>query len=597
MTPTHGRAAPAPIGVDTTVSARRDLARFVETNPAAVSATVRPHVLPASAYWRAAASSTAASWREALTSRIPGNVMAGVTVALVALPLNMALAIACGLPASVGLITGAVAGVLGAILGGARLQITGPEVALAPITFELLTRHGLEGLLAVTVMAGLIQIAFGVLRVGRLVHAIPVPVIAGFLAAVGIMVFDSQLPVLLGVSDQARLVTELDGSILAGVSWPTVAVGLLTIALLVGVPKFARRVPAPLVGLGVAMAAVAVLQPSIAMVDSITGGWPVPALPSMTRIPFGELFAEAFALALIASIDSLLCAVSIDTRTGSSGTRTDQELVAQGIANVGSACFGGMPVAAAIVRSAAAVEAGATSRLAPLVQSIVLALVVLAFGSVVGHIPLVALAGILLVVGWRLVDWGLLRQMWTSARFEVGVAVATAVGILLTDFVIGVLVGVLAALAEFAYRQRALLRMHAEHVHDDMGVRVVRLHGPLFFGSQAQVARIFEAIVEVRVVVVDLQGVPTLDSSGAGALARSVERLRYDGIEVWLTALPPGGRTLLASAIDGADPGVRLLSSVDAALRRLARRASEAAADTSFVDGHRPLLAAAGDPR
>ena len=517
--------------------------------------------------------------------------MAGVTVALVALPLNMALAIACGLPASVGLVTGAVAGVLGAVLGGSRLQITGPEVALAPITFELLSRHGLEGLLAVTVMAGLIQIAFGVLRVGRLVHAIPVPVIAGFLAAVAIMVFDSQLPVLLGVSDQARLVTELDASILSGVRWPTVAIGLVTIALLVAVPKLARRIPAPLVGLGAAMALVAVMEPSVAMVDSISAGFPAPALPSLTPVPFDELFAEAFALALIASIDSLLCAVSIDARTGRSGTRTDQELVAQGIANVGSACFGGMPVAAAIVRSAAAVEAGATSRLAPLVQSVVLALVVVAFGTVVGHIPLVALAGILLVVGWRLVDWSLLRQMWTSTRFEVGVVVATAIGILLTDFVIGVLVGVLAALAEFAYRQRTLVRMHGEHDHDVDGVRVVRLQGPLFFGSQGEVARIFEAIVEVRVVVVDLGGVPTVDSSGAGALARSVERLRCEGIEVWLTALPREGRALLTSTIGEADPGVRLLSSVEAALGRLAARAAEA----SFTDGHRPLLAAAGD--
>jgi SulP family sulfate permease len=192
-------------------------------------------------YWRDAALATVASWRSAIGSRVASNVSAGITVALVALPLNMALAIACGLPASVGLVTGAIAGLVGALLGGARLQITGPEVALAPISFEIIMRHGVEGLIIVTMLAGLLQVGLGVLRVGRLVHAIPLPVIGGFLAAVAIMVLDSQLPVFLGVSAEARLVTDLTPSILSSVSWPTVAVGVVVVLAMVLLPRLSSR--------------------------------------------------------------------------------------------------------------------------------------------------------------------------------------------------------------------------------------------------------------------------------------------------------------------------------------------------------------------
>lgn len=525
---------------------------------------------------------TTRSLREAATSRVPRNLAAGVTVALVALPLNMALAIACGLPASVGLVTGAIAGAMGALVGGSRLQVTGPEVALAPITFEIVSRHGFEGLLAVTVLAGLFQILLGLLRIGRLVHAIPLPVIGGFLAAVAIMVFDSQLPVFFGISTDARLVTDITPSILGGLSWSTVLVGVVAIALMIVVPRLDRRAPAPLVALVVAMVMVPVLGLPVAMVDAIEGGWPGFAVPTFAGAPLTELAAEAVALALIASIDSLLCAVSIDARTAGPRTRTDQELVAQGLANCTSACFGGMPVAAAIVRSAAAVEAGATTRLAPLVQSLLLGLTVVAFASFVGHIPLVALASILLVVGLRLVDVRQLRHMWRSARFEVAVFAATAAGILLTDFVFGVVVGVLVALADFAHRQRALVktreivwRAHEHALPDDRldGVRVIRLEGPLFFASQAKIDMLLDDLVGDGPVVIDLAAVPTLDSSGAGALGRAVERLVRSGTAVCLSSITPNAKSLLEPALDGAWGRVQMSESLDDALRTVAGRA------------------------
>lgn len=559
-------------------------------------------------YWRDAVSLNASSLRQAFTTRPMSNVAAGVTVALVALPLNMALAIACGLPASVGLVTGAVAGLLGAVLGGSRLQITGPEVALAPITLEIILQHGVEGLLFVTMLAGLFQIALGVMRIGRLVHAIPVPVIGGFLAAVGIMVFDSQLPVLLGVSSEARLVTELTPEILRGASGTAVALGVVVVAIMVGLPRLVRRAPAPLVALAVAMAVVAGLGATVPMVSPIEGTWPTPALPVLGSLPLEQLVPEAIALALIASIDSLLCAVSVDARTSGPRTRTDQELVAQGIANIGSACFGGMPVAAAVVRSAAAVEAGASTRLAAMVQSLILALVVVAFSGFVGHIPLVALASILLVIGWRLIDWGQLRHLWKTARFEVAVFGATAAGILLTDFVMGVGIGVVVALADFAHRQRSLVSTR-QHVwsSDDIdvegatipgipgGVRVVRLEGPLFFGSQAKLDALVDEIERSHrhePVVIDLAAVPSLDTSGASALARATDRLVRLEVDVWLCSLCSDAKGLLEPVLVVSER-IHFSEGMLAALRVAARRVGPRAPVSDHSDGRwRSFIAA-----
>jgi len=529
-------------------------------------------------YWRESIRDTGASLGNAFTSNLWPNIMSGITVALVAIPLNMAVAIACELPASVGLVTGAVAGILGALLGGSRLQITGPEVALVPITFEIIAKHGFEGLIYITIMAGMIQIALGAARVGRLVHAIPVPVLGGFMAAVGIMVFDSQLPIFLGVRSEARMATELSPSVIAHINWPAVAVGVAVVAAMVGLPKISKKIPAALVALAVAIAAVLLFSVEAPMVQSFDGGFPRPGLPVPDLTQWHDYLGEAAALALIASIDSLLCAVSVDARTDGPRTRTDQELVAQGLANIGSAFFGGMPVAAAVVRSQAAIEAGATSRLAPLAQSACLLVVIIGLGSYVDSIPLVALASILLVVGWRLVDWKGLVHMWRTARFEVGVFVATMLGILLTDFMWGVVMGVLAALVHFAHNQRELVAARQQlydagtFKRDLENVRVVHFEGPLFFASQARIDALLGDLDGRRPVVIDLRKVPMVDTSGATALVRAAERIARQGGEVWFSSVNNDTKPMILPMVAGWEGKVFVRDSIDLALREIAGR-------------------------
>ena len=549
--------------------------------------------------WAAAARDTVSSWREMLDRRTAGrDVMAGISTAMVALPLNVALALACGLPPSVGLVTGAVAGVLSAVLGGARLQVTGPEVALAPLTFAIVSEHGFAGLLTATFLAGLIQIALGVLRVGRFVRAVPSPVIGGFMAAVGLLVFNSQLPRLLGLAD-VRVLSEMRGpSALASAGAGTIAVGALAVGALLVLPKVHKRIPAPMVAMAVGVVAVllGVSTPTLAPIESVA---PSVGLPHFHVAGLSTLIPEAIALALLASLDSLLCAAGMDARTGGPRVRTDQELVAQGIANMASACVGGMPVAAAIVRSMAAYEAGAATRLAPLVQSVVLALVLVLLAPFLPLVPIAALAGILLVVGYRLIDWRSLIKMYAASRAEAAIFLATAVAILATDFVTGVGAGILLAVLDFARRSARIevsagpAELHADVAPLVSGARaqgacLVRLEGPLFFGSHGELEGVLARAGSAEAVLLDLSGVRHADMTGALSLARIVATMTDRGAHVHIQGARPSIRPLL----DAAGLAPRVLPEDAAVVTEEAPAAHATAAHTTAV--HATAVHAAG---
>jgi len=523
-------------------------------------------------YWRMAARFTAETVSEMWDGRtVPRNVSAGITVAMVAVPLNLALALACGLPPEVGLATGAIAGLVAALLGGSRLQVTGPEVALVPVTFEIVSRFGISGLIVATAIAGALQIVFGTLRLGRLVNVIPAPVLGGFLAAVGLMVLDSQLPRLLDLPPEVRALSGIrDPDVLSHANPVTLVLGALVILTVVFLPRFAPRAPAPLVALLVSVAAFMGFGWSIPTVSPIEHAGVTFAWPPIAQVDLRALLPDAIVLALVASIDSLLCAVAIEPQLAR--RNADQELVAQGLANLTSACIGGMPVAAAVVRSRAALDAGASTRLAPLVQCLVLILVLSAVGTMVSHVPLVALASILLVVGYRLIDARQLVGLWRADRFEASMFVITAVGILMTDFVMGVLIGVMAALAGFAHEQGKALRIQVAHVARLRGrgdapaeAAVIRLRGPLFFGNVARLDGVLAAAEGTSCVVLDLADVHSIDASGAFALVQGAERLSRKNVCVWLTEPRAAARPALAAAFEQHPaPNVRRTTSVDA---------------------------------
>jgi SulP family sulfate permease len=507
-------------------------------------------------YFREAAGLTWTSWREMIAPRsIASNLVAGLTIALVALPLNLALALACGLPPSAGLLTGAVAGAVGALFGGSRLQVTGPEVALAPVTLLIVLDAGAAGLLVATFLCGLFQIGFGLLRLGELVRRVPRPVVGGFMTAIGLLVFDSQLPRLLGLPKDISSVHEVFGAgLLEQIHLEVLAVGCLALATVVLAPRLLPRVPAPLLGLGAAML-FALALPSVPTVEPFPTGFPSPRLPEFGALDFSHIVPEALALALLASIDSLLCAASVDARTAGPRTRNDQELIAQGLANIASACVGGMPVAGAVVRSMAAIEAGASTRLASLFQSVCLGCVLVFFGGAVTHVPLVALAAILLVVGYRLLDIQLIRRLWAHDRWEAAILAGTAAAILATDFVSGVAVGCGLALARFAWAMARSLGIHRVEGH--ASADVVRLEGPLFFANQTLLDQLPVSADGGRELMIDLSGLTAVDSSGAVALRTALERLASESRPIWLARFPAGAPGLRAELALSRSPHLR----------------------------------------
>lgn len=521
--------------------------------------------MSAQATWEEAAVDTVASWRDMVRGSVGSNVLAGVTVAFVALPLNLALAMACGLPPVAGVVTGVLAGVLAGMLGGARLQISGPEVALAPLTFEIVTRHGVSGLMVATFLAGIFQLLLGAARMGRFIHAIPRPVVGGFLAAVGLLVLDGQLPKLLGMDGVRQLSAVAPAQWLGHADAVSLALGAVVMGCFALLPKLDARIPGALVGLALVGGATALTGAHLPMVGTLQLSGLRLAFPDFTSVNLAALLPEAVALALLASIDSLLSAVSVDAVTRGPRHRPDQELVAQGLANMASSLLGGMPVAGAVVRSMAAVQAGATTRLASVVHAGALALLVLIAAPFVARLPLTALAGILLVVGVRLVRVGELATLWRLSRLEALAFVVTAVSIVVDDFVAGVITGLGVSLLHFAV-QHSRPTLHRRELPHLPGVTVVEVHGPIFFASHAQLESLFQLAKE-RHLVLDLRGVPMVDVTGADALRSLVERLAARQLHVQVVgALPPVRQKLEAVGLNHALHGGRIYDDLAAAL-------------------------------
>jgi sulfate permease, SulP family len=530
----------------------------------AVPSSGRPS-LPPSSDARALARQTVRSWKAMFRGETLGaDLSAALTVAMVGLPLNLALAVACGLPPHAGLLSAAAGGAVAALFGSGRLHITGPEVALAPMTLVIASQHGLGGLVIATVLAGLMQIAFGVMRLGGIVRAVPRPVVGGFLAAVGILVFDGQLPRLLGLEGVARL-SQIRDLALLDVHPGALAVGALVIALFVGLGYAPRWVPAPLVALGAGVIVTAVMDLPVQRIEPIEGSSLLPAMPDVSLVSVLHLLPSALSLALLSSLDSLLCAVSIDARTGERH-QSDQELVAQGLANLASGMIGGMPVAAAVVRSVVAVESRAETRLASLAQSVLMLGVVLALGAHLDHIPLAALAGVLLVVGAKLVQVSELRALWRLSRAEAAVFVATALAILTLDFVEGVVAGVALSLAVLARQMRDGLRGRIDEVGR---LHVLELSGALFSASHDRLRPLIEAAVgDARELLIDVRDVPVLDASGVAALRGALAKLGARGISVRIAGVPAGRIAPLAAALGDTAAGVH--GTRDEALRAFA---------------------------
>ncbi|HEY8086624.1 MAG TPA: C4-dicarboxylic acid transporter DauA [Polyangiaceae bacterium] len=487
-------------------------------------------------------------------ARLRQDAFAGVVVGIVALPLSMALAIAVGVAPQHGLYTAIVAGIVVALLGGSKHQVNGPTAAFIVILAPIVSRYGLGGLLTAGLMAGVLLVGMGVMRLGRLIEFIPHPVTTGFTAGIAIVIATLQVKDVLGLPvgklpDGYFEKIEAMWAARHGLSLAEVAVAAVTLALLLVWPKVNRAVPSPLVAIVAVTVGVIVLGRAVpgfhvaTIASRFDGGIPqqppLPMLPwsdaGMTLGRVRELAPAAFAIAMLGAIESLLSAVIADASTGKKHD-PNAELVGLGIGNIVTPFFGGIAATGALARTATNIRAGATSPFAAVIHSLFVLTAVLVAAPLVGYVPMAALAALLLLVAYNMSDVRhLVHTVRVAPRSDVAVLVTCLVLTVAFDMVIAISVGVVLAALMFMQRMSELTHSRVfapRSQHDEThvlppGVALYEIAGPLFFGAaQRAMGAIETAGVGARVVVLALGTVPSIDATGLVALESALERLR-----------------------------------------------------------------------
>lgn len=516
------------------------------------------------------------AWRAGVLARPhwPRNLLAGLVVGLVAVPLAMAFAIASGARPENGLFTAIVAGLAVSVFGGSRVQIAGPTGAFVVILAGVTAKYGFGGLQVATFMAGAMLVVFGMARLGSVIRYIPDPVIAGFTAGIAVIIFVGQWQYFFGLPPPAS--THFHAEVLAlleslpHLDPPTTALGLTGLAVLLAAPRLPllRQVPAPLVALVVVtVIAAAWAPPSVATIGSAFGGMPrgLPPLtwPDLTLGQVTELIGPAFTIAMLGAIESLLSAVVAD---GMAGTRHDsnQELVGQGIANLLTPLFGGFAATGAIARTATNVRSGATGPLGGIVHVLVLVAILLLAAPLAAHVPLCALAAILFVVAWNMSEWRhCLRMIRRAPRADVVILLVTFGLTVFTDLVIAVNVGVLLATLHFLRRMSDSVRVEAQDAVElekelaeaapgtpvPKDVLVYAIEGPFFFGATEVLERTLAATHgDPRWLVIRLAHVPFMDITGLNSLEEALAGLARRHVQVVLCEANPRVRHKLEAA-------------------------------------------------
>ncbi len=499
---------------------------------------------------------------------------AGLTVGIVALPLAMAFAIASGVKPEQGLFTAIVGGLIVAALGGSNVQIAGPAGAFIVIVYGIVERYGLTNLLISTALAGVLLFAFGLLRLGALVRYIPVTIIIGFTNGIAVLIALSQVKDLLGLQ-----VNKMPADFFAQVQtlWQhlgslnpwALAIGLGCLAVVVVWPKSytmpqategplptgqrlrraAAHLPGTIVALGLATLATVVLALPVETIGSRFGGIPqgLPqlALPAFDWASAKQLLIPTVTIAMLGAIESLLCARVADNLIDAPRHDPNQELMAQGVANMVSPLFGGIPVTGTIARTVTNVRSGARTPVSGIVHALALLLVVLFAAPLAEDVPLAALAGILLFVAWNMGEW---REFARLRRFSLAYRITLVGTFVLTvvfDLTVAVEAGLVMACVFFIYRMSTLFRVEADTAASPPGVLLLRLHGALFFGAVSKVETATDPLPPgLHTVVLDLNRLMLIDSSGLDALAQLRRALQRQGVRLIVCELRDQPRQL-----------------------------------------------------
>lgn len=503
-------------------------------------------------------------FREGYTRRqFIRDVSAGTTVGIIALPLAIAFAIASGVSPERGLITAVVAGFLISALGGSRVQIGGPTGAFVVIVFGVIQEYGLEGLIISTILAGLILVGFGLLRLGSVIKFIPIPLVVGFTSGIALVIFSTQIKDFFGLSLQ-EVPEDFMGKWGAYArAFPTLNIHALLIGagtLLVALyfKKITTRIPGTIVAIILATAAVQIFRLPVETIGSkfgaIPASIPAPVIPEFTLADLRHYLKPAFTIAMLGAIESLLSALVADGMISGSH-RSNTELIGQGIANIFSGLFGGIPATGAIARTAANVKSGGRTPVAGIVHALVLLLIMLVFGKWATLIPLSCLAAILILVAYNMSEWKSFLSVSRGATGDVVVLLTTFLLTVLVDLTLAIEIGIVLASMLFMRRMAQITQIASitdkftterpesgsefpEELHIPKGCEVFEINGPFFFGVAYRFRDVMKEIKRPpKILIIRMRNVPVIDTTGIHNLREIIHSFQHQGTKVILSGV------------------------------------------------------------
>ncbi len=528
------------------------------------------------------------------------DVVAGIIVAIIALPLSIALAIASGVSPERGLYTAIIGGFIISFLGGSRVQIGGPTGAFMVIVLGIVLEFGLDGLLIATFMAGIIMIFFGLLKMGSVVKFIPYPIITGFTSGIALVIFSSQVNDFFGMN-----ISNLSSgfgakwlqyfSNIRNIDFTTFGIGLLALLIIVFWPKISKKIPGTLIAIVVSSLLVYFFNLDVATIGSkygeLSSSLPIPRFPNLTFEKMKILIEPAFVIAFLGSVESLLSAVVSDGMIGSRH-RSNMELVAQGAANVGSAMFGGIPVTGAIARTVANIKSGGRTPIAGMVHSLTLLIILLFLMPLVKHVPLSALAAVLFVVAYNMSEWREFKTLLKSPLPDTAVLLTTFTLTVVVDLVVAIEVGLVLSMFLFMKRMSEVSDVSikkldfTEETHSEIlrepkhilenpvnliGVQMYQINGPFFFGAAHKYVEAIKSIDKnVEYLIIGMKHVPAMDATAIHYFRSSLKLCEAKKITILITGINKQPKIALEKAGLLASIGEhRMFATIEEALKNI----------------------------
>lgn len=514
--------------------------------------------------------------------QITQDVISGIIVAIIALPLSIALAIASGVSPEKGLLTAIIGGFIISFLGGSRVQIGGPTGAFVIIIYGIIQKYGFEGLMVASIMAGIILIIFGLVKFGSVIKFIPYSITTGFTAGIAIVLFSTQIKDFLGLGleEVPSEFFEKWGAYISNIGSfqiQTIIVGVIALLIIIVIPKLHKKIPGALVALIVTTLLVQIFNLPVETIGSrfgeVSATIPMPRIPDINFQMISDLMAPAITIAILAGIESLLSAVVADGMIGKKHN-SNMELVAQGVANISSAIFGGIPVTGAIARTAANVKNGGRTPIAGIVHSLFLLLIMLILMPYAKLIPMTTLAAILIVISYNMSEWRAFKDLFKSTKSDIAVLLITFSLTIIFDLVLAIEIGMILAMflfikksseatnikkVDYLYNDSAedgtdgsegeMLEELKNKIYENKNIMVYEINGPLFFGAANTFMDLMNEIdIEAKVLVIRMKNVLVFDATALNVLKRIKAQCKKHSIKLIFTEVQESPMKLMVKS-------------------------------------------------